>query len=113
METLRGIEKNWTAPMANSVETRVRFAMWDAMRIAAGLATGKSRKVILDALHADEALFDESGSKRVVVDDHNSKETSTMNPGQNRGGPVRRNPAAGLTLKGGQLRAIAARVRSA
>jgi hypothetical protein len=40
---LRMIEKQWTGPMANPVETRVRFAMWHAMRLAATLARGRSR----------------------------------------------------------------------
>lgn len=61
---LRTIEANWTRSMANSVETRVRFAMWDAMRLAAAIAGGNGGRSIMKALHRDTSLFDESGHER-------------------------------------------------
>ena len=61
---LRKIEDNWAGPMANTIETRVRFAMWDAMRLAARLAARGGAPAVLAALKKDQALFDRSGCVR-------------------------------------------------
>ena len=50
--------------MANTVTTRVRFAIWDAMQLAATIAGGRAKARILNVLNADMALFDKYGNKR-------------------------------------------------
>jgi hypothetical protein len=64
MKNLRYIEKVWTGPMANSIDTRVRAAIWDTMRLAASLATGPSKRKIEAELKADMELFDKFGQPR-------------------------------------------------
>lgn len=56
-KSLIEIERCWSGPMANDITTRVRFAMWDAMRLAASLAKGECRKRILGVLRNDERLM--------------------------------------------------------
>lgn len=60
-ESLNYIERCWTGPMANSVQTRVRYAMWDTMRLAARIAGGKARLKVLRELQRDMRLFNKWG----------------------------------------------------
>ena len=61
---LREIERGWTGPMANTITTRVRFAIWDTMRLAATIAGGEAEARILNVLNADMDFFDKYGERR-------------------------------------------------
>lgn len=58
---LREIEKAWSGPMGNEINTRIRFATWDALWLAISVSTGKSRDAIMRLLNEDMAKFDRYG----------------------------------------------------
>lgn len=66
-KSLRRIEKIWDSPMGNSRTTRIRFAMWDTLRLAARHVDGDARRTILRLLREDEAQFEKSGHGRAVA----------------------------------------------
>lgn len=63
---LQGIEEVWSGPMANSLRTRIRFAIWQAMDLAAKMAEKTSKTAaseIKRELGKERSRYDESGHR--------------------------------------------------